>query len=184
MVLGAPAGIVRNQFDAYELWEQGQTYRALETAMPAFLRNTMKGVRYAVDGSVINLKGYPITDVSFKDALMQIGGFTPSDVADKYARNNIMKESERKDAEKRASFLDAMYLAKMQSDFDEMESIQERLDRYNTTPLGSLNPIDGKMLDKSFKQREIKAQEAINGVILPKKLKDELMREAGVEYPE
>jgi hypothetical protein len=182
--MGGPAvGIVKSLQQGVEHFDDGNYYRALESSTPAAVRNFLKGLRFSYEGAV-NSKGYSIDDdISAKDALMQILGFTPNDIADKYARNNIMKEAERRVEEKKRSLLFRANLARSERDFDELREIRQEISEYNRSPLGRYYPItsgrDGS-LEKSWDSWNQKRLSAQNGVTLKPKLREPLKEEAGL----
>ena len=178
---GPAGGVIKGGIKGLEQFGEGNVWRGVEAMSPSVVRNAMKGVRFYTEGA-LNSKGVPIDDdVGAKDALMQIFGFTPNDLADKYARNNIMKGAERRVSEKRASLLNRMYLARQQNDYDELVDTQNDIDKFNESKFGREYPITSKTLIKSEKIRDAKAREAVNGVVLPKKIRQQLMEEAGIE---
>ena len=64
---------------------------------------------------------------------------------------------------------------------DEIFDNQNDIDKFNESKFGREYPITSKTLIKSEKIRDAKAREAVNGVVLPKKIRQQLMEEAGIE---
>lgn len=183
-MLGPAFGIYKSVEQGVEHFNNGDLYRALESSSPAAIRNFLKGLRFSYEGAV-NTKGYPIDgDISAKDAFMQILGFTPNDVADKYARNNIMKQAERRMDEKKRSLLARHNLARSEKDMDEMREIRAEMVEFNRSTLGRFMPItfgNGGTVEKSWNAWNQQRQAALNGVVLKPKLKQALKEEAGIE---
>jgi len=181
---GPAGGIVKSLQTGMEHFSNGDYYRALESSTPAAIHNTLKGLRFATEGAV-NTKGYPIDDdVSAWDAFMQSQGFTPNDIADKYARNNIMKEAERRTDEKKRSLMASYNLARDHKDFDEMREIRRDMTEFNQSTLGRFAPItfgNNGSLEKSWSPWNQQKRAALNGVVLKPKMREALKEEAGIE---
>jgi hypothetical protein len=72
------------------LFEPGNLERDIERAVPKFIRDGMRAVRYSAEG-VQTWNDDPILDeVSPLDAIRQAIGFTPAAVAERYAANSRM----------------------------------------------------------------------------------------------
>ena len=184
--LGGPAfGIVKSFQSSWDHLDDGNVYRALESATPAAIRNFLKGARFATEGA-LNTKGYPIDDdVSAWSTFLQILGLTPNDLADKYARNNIMKKNERNARERKQSLLHAYNLARENGDQEEMRELRGEMQNFNRSTFGRLIPIvlygKDSTLEKSWKTRQQHMRAALNGVVLDKKMRPALMESAGAE---
>jgi hypothetical protein len=178
---GPIAGIYRNFESAFGHWERGDESRAIESAMPSVIRNILKGYRIATEGA-LNSKGVPIDDdISGKDALMQMLGFTPNDLAEKYARANIATNWEREGQEKRTNLLLIRNAALNAGDYDEVTSVEEQIDKFNSTAYGEANPVTPKVMQRSWKAFQDYINSSVYGVRLNKKTADEAKEVAGIE---
>jgi hypothetical protein len=150
---------------------KGQTERAIETAMPSFIKNGMKGIRYASEGA-LNSKGVPIVDdVSTYNAFMQVLGFTPADLSEAYARAGSMKAAEKYITDRRHALLDGMYLAKNNGDSDDVADIQEKIYNFNAIHPEPGIRIDASTIKKSEAGRDQAMKESVDGVRITPKLK-------------
>jgi hypothetical protein len=150
---------------------KGQTERAIETAMPSFIKNGMKGIRYASEGA-LNSKGVPIVDdVSTYNAFMQVLGFTPADLSEAYARAGSMKAAEKYITDRRHALLDGMYLAKNNGDSDDVADIQEKIYNFNAIHPEPGIRIDASTSRKSEAGRDQAMKESVDGVRITPKLK-------------
>lgn len=152
---------------------EGQVYRGLEKMMPAFMRNPLKSFRYMSEGAR-TINGAKLTDLNGLDAFMQIFGFTNEDLAKAYEQNTAMKTAERNMLHRRSGLLTAAFVAQQNEDYELYQEVLKKIDKYNQSTTGSLNPITSKTLRASFKQRERAIDESVNGITLTKKYKEYL----------
>ena len=152
---------------------EGQVYRGLEKMMPAFMRNPLKSFRYMSEGARTT-NGAKLTDLNGLDAFMQIFGFTNEDLAKAYEQNNAMKTAERNMLHRRSGLLTAAFVAQENEDYELYQEVLNKIDKYNQSTTGSLNPITSKTLRASFKQRERAIDESVNGITLTKKYREYL----------
>jgi hypothetical protein len=157
---------------------QGNLYRGLEQMAPAFVRNPLKGFRYATEGA-LNRKGAEIVPLNPYDGFMQIFGFTNEDLSLQYARNQSMKQAEKSYNARRSGLLTMAYLARKNGDTDLAKEVQEKIDKFNRSTLGSTSPILGDTLNKSFKTRERSIDESVGGINLNQKVENVIRKEMG-----
>jgi hypothetical protein len=97
----AYSALITNPSRALDELHKGHNERAIEAVMPSFIRNGMKGIRYATEGA-LNSKGVPIIeDINAYNLAMQILGFTPATLSEAYARAGSMKQAEKYIGERR-----------------------------------------------------------------------------------
>jgi hypothetical protein len=160
-------------------FNKGQTERALETVMPSFIKNGMKGIRYANEGA-LNSKGVPIVDdVNGYNALMQIFGFTPANLSEAYARAGAMKEGEKFILDRRHALLDGIYLAKTNGDGDDIADMQEKIANFNAIHPEKGVRIDASTINRSESAREQAMTESVDGVRITPKLKNYIVENLG-----
>jgi hypothetical protein len=88
-----------------ELMAQGEVMRGVESLLPSFIRNGLKGMRFMQEGA-LTLKGEPVVeDISAYNVLMQVIGFGPADLSNAYEEISMKKEYERDVLGRRTSFL-------------------------------------------------------------------------------
>jgi hypothetical protein len=157
---------------------QGNIYRGLEQMAPAFVRNPLKGFRYATEGA-LNRKGAEIVPLNPYDGFMQIFGFTNEDLSLQYARNQSMKQAEKNYNARRSGLLTMAYLARKNGDTDLAKEVQEKIDKFNRSTLGSTSPILGDTLNTSFKTRERNIDKSVGGINLNEKVAEAVRKEMG-----
>jgi hypothetical protein len=170
---------VTNPSRAYDQFKKGQTERAIETIMPSFVKNGMKGMRYASEGA-LNSKGVPIVeDINGYSAMMQILGFTPAELSEAYARAGSMKEAEKFILDRRSALLDAAYLAKSNGDFEGYLDVKEKIATFNMAHPEPGIAIKQSTLSRSEKARENSTKDSVDGVHLNTKMKNYLIENHG-----
>jgi hypothetical protein len=157
---------------------QGNLYRGFEQITPAFVRNPLKGFRYATEGA-LNRKGAEIVPLNPYDGFMQIFGFTNEDLSLQYARNQSMKQAEKNYNARRSGLLTMAYLARKNGDTDLAKEVQEKIDKFNRSALGSTNPITSETKNKSFKTRERSIVRSTGGINLNQKVENVIRKEMG-----
>ena len=168
-----------NPSRAYDQFKKGQVERSIETMMPSFVRNGMKGVRYATEGA-LNSKGVPIVeDINGYNALMQVLGFTPADLSEAYARAGSMKQAEKFIQDRRSALLDAAYLAKSNGDFEGYLDVKEKIAAFNMVHPESGTRITQKTLNRSETTRENAIKNSVDGVYVNPKMKNYLKENYG-----
>jgi hypothetical protein len=170
---------VTNPSRAYDQFKKGQTERSIETLMPSFIRNGMKGIRYASEGA-LNSKGVPIVDdVSGYSAMMQILGFTPAELSEAYARAGSMKQAEKAIQDRRSALLDAAYLSKTNGDYDGYLDVMEKINNFNITHPEPGIRIEPSTLTRSEKARNNALKDSVDGVHVNPKMKNYLVENYG-----
>ena len=178
-LMGPAYSAFMNAGRAYDQFKKGQNERAVESLMPSFIKNGMKGVRYASEGA-LNSKGVPIVDdISSYNALMQIMGFTPAELSEAYARAGSMKEAEKFIQDRRGALLDALYLAKTNGDFEGVADINDKINTYNMAHPQTGTRITESTKEKSFAARQTAIKNSVDGVRLNPKMKQYLTEEFG-----
>ncbi|MGQ0592702.1 MAG: PLxRFG domain-containing protein, partial [Gammaproteobacteria bacterium] len=90
-LLGPLGGIAFKAGTAYDLFQDGNTRRALESMTPTAIRSGLQMVRYAGEG-VQSLRGDTVMgDVSTWNLLWQGAGFSPAELAQRYDASRAVK---------------------------------------------------------------------------------------------
>jgi hypothetical protein len=151
---------------------EGQVERGIESVVPSWLRNGMKGVRYMREGA-LTLKGDPVdTDINAYNSLMQIMGFGPADLSSTYEKVSSAKGYEKELNNKRQRLLNLYDMARTSGDMELMEEAKERIREYRLAGVGK--EISYKTLEQSYKARRAAEKEMIHGVRFDKKLKRQI----------
>jgi hypothetical protein len=168
-VLGPAGSLLLNTGRGYEQFQNGETMRAVETISPSWVRNILKGERFLREGAT-TLKGDPVMeDIGVYNSLMQLIGFAPADLADRYERLQAGKGYERELGLRRTNILRLYDMARQAGDTELMMEARERIAKFNET-----NPtlrITQSTLDRSLRARLAAEKEMINGVRFNKNLR-------------
>lgn len=162
---------------AKDLFNQGHTERAIETLVPSFIRNPLKAWRFATEGALTK-DGAPIIDnYGAYSSLMQVFGFSNTDLAEAYARAGARKAAEKQILTHRQALMDAMWIARNAGDIESEAIIQENIDSFSDKFPGA--KITQGNLQQSYDAHLKKIQDSIDGVSYNAKLKDQVMEEYG-----
>jgi hypothetical protein len=183
-LLGPTAGLMINSAEAVKQFNDGHLYRSMETASPAFLKNFMKGARYAEEGRAVNLKGDElVSDVSGYESAAQLFGFSPERIAQRQKANIEMKTIEQKILTKRQDLLNAFFMAVDNDDDALMDRVMDKIDKFNDA--NGAVAITGAQLQKSVKTRYTNRaiSESTGGISINKKLISDLEDMQGYGNP-
>ena len=90
-----------------------------------------------------------------------------------------MKNAERRMLEKREGLLTASFLARDSGDREMLQVVNEKINAYNASTTGKLNPITADTRDSSYKKRKKAIADSVNGVTISKKYREYLKEEMG-----
>jgi hypothetical protein len=109
-----------------------------------------------------------VADVSLRDTLLQLSGFTPDKVASQYDVNRSLKNYEQAILDRRGYLLDAFAMALRTEDDDARAQVLAKIQHFNQT-----NPeiaITTRGIRQSLASRARYSQDAENGITLNRKL--------------
>jgi DNA-binding MarR family transcriptional regulator len=158
---------------AMQLFAQGEYEKGFEAMTPSGMRNALKAYRYATEG-VVNKNGAKVVDnVNAWNVMMQGLGFAPLDVTEARAGASLMTAEAKKIMQRKSMLMDQMYGAQVLGNDDMREEVQKEIDAFNeANPEVAIMP---KNIMQSYMNRQKKAEDAVDGVTLPPKLKDRLV---------
>jgi hypothetical protein len=151
-LLGPTAGLVINSAEAVKQYNAGYVDRAIETASPALIKNTLKGIRFMSEGRATNLKGDELLgDITGVEAGYQMLGFAPERLAQRQKANIEKKTIEQDILKRQARLKDAFFMSIDNDDEDLRERTLEKIAKFNQSyPELALKP---KNLLKSVRGR-------------------------------
>jgi hypothetical protein len=170
-LLGPFYGSVRSRFDAIRDFQAGYMERGLEKLSPLALRNFLKAIRYARDG-VLTKDGKPIVDdINGYQIVMQAFGFTPTEISEASDRAGARKEIVDKVIDRRKALFEKAYAAWSQGDQEGYVDALRDISKWNKTKTAAeFNAtINWDELEDSFRKRSKAAEEAVDGMTLPKR---------------
>jgi hypothetical protein len=151
---------------------EGQTMRGIESLVPSWVRNGMKGMRYMSEGA-LTLKGDPVEeDIGVYNSLMQIIGFSPASLSSTYEKTSAAKGYEREVSLRKQRLLNKYDMARTAGDSDLMAEVRDDIASFNSKH--PKNQITGQTLSKSQKARQAAEKNQINGVTFNRKMKAEI----------
>jgi len=184
-LLGPTAGLLVSGAESLKQLNDGHLERAMETASPAFLKNFMKGARFAGEGRATTLRGDELVgDVSGYESAAQSLGFAPERIAQRQKSNIETKTIEQKINTRRQDLLNAFFMAVDNDDDDLKDRVLDKISKFNTT-YGE-KAITPALLQKSIKTRYTNRAlaESTGGISIDKKLMGRLseMQDYGNPY--
>jgi len=163
-VAGPIGGTVGGGFRFMQLMGEGQYGRAFESLTPVFIRNSLKAWRFNEEGAN-SMRGDPlIEDMPASAIVMQVLGFTPTALSERYAENSAVKNIEQRILDRRAKLLDRYALVTRLGDAGGIDEVLGSIERFNTA-----NPevgIKNETIMQSLKSRQRYSNRANNGIIL------------------
>ena len=173
-LMGPSVGILANFANAYDQYKDGHIWRAIETGMPALIKNFMKGIRFSDIGegkaTSANTGNTIMDDFSTAEVIGQGLGFTPERFAQRQKSNFEAKTADVEIGEKKTRLTNAFFLAIDNEDDSLLDKTLEKIDKFNATYPDYA--IKGKTLQSSIKTRyknRAIAEEFTGGVNISKK---------------
>jgi hypothetical protein len=138
--------------EAIKRFNDGHTERAMEALMPAAIKNVMVGTRYMVDGQALTLKGNTLVeDISAREALSQMLGFSPERVAQKQQAAFQTKNANESIMNRRTDLLNAFFISIDTGDAEMTAKVIEKMVTFSQTNPGVR--IDPEALVDSIEKR-------------------------------
>ena len=153
-----------------EAIEKGDTYRGIESMMPAFLRNPLKSGRFATEGA-LTARGDPIVeDVSVTESIAQALGFSPQKLVSQYSINQGIKDIEQTIIDRRKKLLERYAYEVRTKDRAGQQEVLAEIREFN-----KVNPFEGvaitaDTISRSLRRREDISAETSNGIRIAKGL--------------
>jgi hypothetical protein len=172
--LGPTVGLGINAAQAAKLLGEGHGDRALETVMPAFIKNPMVAARYGREG-VNTLRGDPLMDeVSPFFLLMQSLGIRSSELSERQFYNITIKGQEQAILSRRQNLLNLYALAFMSNDGETADKALDKIFEFNDKHPTVAIPADS--INVSIKERLTKSAMTEHGLYIDKRLEGVLNR--------
>lgn len=161
-------GMLVNTLRGMKQIGDGHTWRGIETMMPKSIKDGMKSVRYATHG-VNTLKGDPvIDDLGVGGALLQLAGFSPASLSERYDGINAAKNYEEKLLGRRSALLNAYAMAWRAGDADTVGKVLEKMRAFNQAQPALA--INSETIRQSLQARLRYSSRAEGGVVLNPKV--------------
>jgi len=156
-LLGPSFGMFENAQRAYDRFKEGQTERAIETMMPAFIRQGLKAYRFSEEG-VKTPKGYEVVakeDLDWMDIAMQSIGYAPIKVSMKQSENFKLKKLEQEREEERTELLKRSVYARRGISDEDPDDIDKDIDKFNSKfPNRRITPATIMQSDQARRRQE------------------------------
>lgn len=128
---GAPLSLGHQVYQGASEIGKGNVVRGVEKMLPAALKNVAKAGRYAVEGVKDKTGDTIVEKVPLQDVVKQAVGFTPAEIADRFARNTFQSNLQRRIKEDRSSAMKAAGRARVEGDEAAFEKATKKVDEFN-----------------------------------------------------
>lgn len=173
-LLGASAGLAHQAWMGVNDIAKGNIQRGIEKMLPAPLRNVAKAIRYANEG-VQDKYGNPIVEnVPWQDVFKQSLGFTPAEIADRFARNTYQNNLQDRIEGKARDARKAVARAMMDKDATAEAKAREDVTKFNERYPEYL--IQPKSIMQSMRNMERRSDRMEYGVDLNPKLSERIKK--------
>lgn len=178
-IAGPMGGLLKNMYVGAQQFNEGHTWRGVETMLPSFAKNAVKSIRYANEGAN-TLRGDPIVpDVSAADEVIQALGFQPTKIADQQRINSALMNYQKFVQDRRQSLVNAFAMAQQAGDAedraDALASIRAFNQKYPEIAIRMSN------LQSSLRTRAERSAQAENGIMLNRKLSARIREDVGAQ---
>ena len=171
--LGPVVGIATDWVTAAQYFAEGRFQRGIERALPKFIRDPSKTLRFAEEGA-LNFRGDPIIkEFTAGELLMQAIGLSPADLIEQYDQNNAFKRVETRIQRRRRALMNLYAEATQAGDQEMLRETMQKIRKYNQSQ--PRYPITGDSLRQSLRSRERYSQRVVGGIGLNPKLRDQLL---------
>lgn len=168
--LGPSYGILGNMAAAYDLIKEGHVERGIETAIPKFMRDGLRALRYADEG-VRTLRGDSIMDdTSAWQEGMQALGFAPGELNWKYDANRALRNKMDALSARRQNLIDLFMIAKRRGDTAARQEAKDKILAWNKAQPHLRITQDTLM--QSGRSRDRYSKETRDGVHIPKNMRN------------
>jgi hypothetical protein len=173
-LMGPTYASLRTRADAIRDFYDGYMDRGLEKLMPVAARNIAKGIRYYTDGVLTKDGKKIVDDITGYENLMQIFGFTPTKISEASARSGARKQIVDRVIERRQALFQNAYAEWSTGDIEGYRQALEDISKWNKTKTAAeFNAtINWDELEQSFRKRSKAAEEALDGMTIPKRYVD------------
>jgi hypothetical protein len=158
---------------AWNHFQEGHIERGVEALLPKAASNIMKGTRYMVEGATTK-DGTPIKqDVSAYNALMQVAGFAPADLAEIQKENSGRIGLDKNIYNAKRGLLTRVAMARMAGDDEEVQDTLKDVRAFNAKHRGAA--ITTSEVQREVTKHYQRLSQSVHGVSLNPKLRLELM---------
>jgi hypothetical protein len=172
--LGPFYASIRTRADAIRDFYDGEIQRGMEKMLPLFARNIAKTYRYFTEGVETKDGKKIVDDLNEYETFMQFFGFTPTKISEARERAGARKEIVKRVMDRRQSLLRNAYVLWSQGDEEGYYNALSDISKWNKTRTAAeFNAtINWDELEQSFKTRSRNAEEALDGVSIPKRYRE------------
>lgn len=172
-------GSVVSWFRAHDIAKNDDDMlRAIEAAMPKFARDAIRFIRYVEDGATTRSGAPIIEQFSPAELAGQLFGFSPVRLSEQYDENGRLKRREQEVLGYRSKLSRRYAKSILEKDLKQTAEVLTEIKDFNKKY--PEKPIDGSYLRQVLRGTARGQAMLENGVMLDRRLKERLRREAGL----
>jgi hypothetical protein len=167
---GPIAGMGFNFAAGFQDIDKGHPDRAMEKFTPKFVGDMLKSYRYATQGAQTYQRDMILSpeEITAADKFLQVAGFTPTRLADRYEQNRAIKDMEQRLRNRRSDLMNRLFMAWRVGDRSDARDIMKEITAFNrANPRYPISP-DGIM--QSARTRAQYDMRTVGGVAVDKRL--------------
>ncbi len=167
---GPIAGVGFNWGAAWDNAAEGRSFRAWEKVMPKAVGDIIKTIRYATQGAQTYQRDMIVSpeEMSSWDLFVQISGFTPTRLSDRYEQNRAIKDMEQSLRGRRQDLMNSLFMAWRVGDQSEGRAVLQEIIKWNRS--NPRYPITSDGIIQSAKNRAAYDLRTVGGVAVDKRL--------------
>ncbi|MGR5294726.1 PLxRFG domain-containing protein [Vibrio mediterranei] len=128
--------------------------RSAEKMSPKAVKDMLKMVRYINEEGVYTRTGSEVIgDMSWPELFGQAIGFSSGRANIQYDQNNAIKNYEMHLTKRRSQLMNGYYTAYRLGDQAALKEVMEKIQKWNQSKYGRMNPIDNKSIKRSINAR-------------------------------
>lgn len=169
-------GMLVNTLRGGNMIAKGHAWRGVETMSPKSVKDAMKSIRFANEG-VNSMRGDPIMqELSLPETLLQLAGFSPSELNERYDANSAARNFEDALKKRRSDLLNGYAMAYRNEDTDGITAALGKIRIWNEKhPEGAIN---GETIRRSLMSRARYSLRSEDGVVLDPKYAEQARNQA------
>jgi hypothetical protein len=168
--LGPIFGMGLNFAGGFRDIQQDRGDRAIEKFMPKFAADALKTLRFATQGAQTYQRDMIVSpeEMTNVDLFLQMQGFTPTRLSDRYEQNRSIKDLEQKLRNRRSDLMNQLFMSWRVGDRSEARDVMQDILAWNRSNPGY--PITPDGIRQSARTRAMYDMRTVGGVAVDKRL--------------
>jgi hypothetical protein len=154
-------------------WNKGHTYRAVESFMPAAIRNGLKTWRYYSEDAKTRSGALIYDDFNAYELFLQTLGFTPTRLAARTEAAGSLGKAMKDIENRKQALLERRYFAITREDKEDLAKVEAAIAKFNQSEMvrKTRQQITAESKSKSLQDRRRRTAQSTYGVYTPPKMR-------------